>query len=129
MVIGLGGAGALPYYTRWITVDRRGLNDAYIARLPVKNRGWVAHEHDAPTEYLEKRGVVVFDVLNRLVHDSDTLMRETEPVWHDGRAVDLYAVPLDDRFLIFASFVADDTLKKTLDREDIQVRRAVPTSP
>src|SRR6266571_4532481 len=55
LVLCVGGAGAVPYYTDWPTVDRRGINDATIARLPLKEHGVVGHEHDAPYEYLRDR--------------------------------------------------------------------------
>lgn len=39
LVICVGGAGALPYYTMLPTVDRLGINDLQIARLPIAERG------------------------------------------------------------------------------------------
>ena len=71
LVLGVTGAGAVPYYTDWPTVDALGLNDAEIARLPLEERGVIAHEREAPYEYLVRRRVVVFDVLNQIVHRSD----------------------------------------------------------
>lgn len=66
--ISVGGAGALPYYTRWYTIDYFGLNDAQIARGRLETRGPVGHEHRASVAYLSAKGVVVFDILNRMLY-------------------------------------------------------------
>ncbi|MCB0336607.1 MAG: hypothetical protein KDD62_09880, partial [Bdellovibrionales bacterium] len=42
-ILCVGGAGALPYYSRLTTIDRRGLSDHYLARLPLTHRGIIAH--------------------------------------------------------------------------------------
>ncbi|NOT32309.1 MAG: hypothetical protein HOP15_17825 [Planctomycetes bacterium] len=114
VVLCVGGAGAVPYYTRWTTVDRRGLNDATIARTPVGGRGFVAHEHDAPHEYLVARGVVVFDVFNNLLVQRRGLrsLAKQEPFHHDGRVLTMRALTLDERALVFATFVDDAELAR-----------------
>jgi len=65
--IAVSGAGALPYYSRLPTVDTLGLNDAFIARQPVKRPGVVGHERAATAGYLKSRHVAIHDALNRLV--------------------------------------------------------------
>jgi arabinofuranosyltransferase len=65
------GAGALPYYTMWPTVDIYGLNDATIAHQRVRARSQIGHEQKLPPGYLSERGVVVVDVLNRLSFGND----------------------------------------------------------
>lgn len=64
VTIGLGGAGAIPYYTQWKAIDYRGLNDHHVARQPIKQRGKIAHEHEASLTYLHARGVEIFDLAN-----------------------------------------------------------------
>ncbi|HEX6886250.1 MAG TPA: hypothetical protein VF530_22945 [Planctomycetota bacterium] len=114
LVLCVGGAGAVPYYTRWTTVDRRGLNDATIARLPVARRGLVAHEHDAPHEYLVARGVVVFDFFNQLLVKRQGLasLARQEPFRHDGHELRMRTVLLDERALVFATYVDDAALAR-----------------
>lgn len=106
----VGGAGAVPYYTGWETVDRRGLNDAYIAHLPVAERGFIGHEKDAPYEYLVARGVVAFDCFNKTLVKRAGLKQLRGPIEHDGRRVPLHAVPLDERAFVFATFVSPEEL-------------------
>jgi hypothetical protein len=112
LVIAVGGAGAVPYYTRWTTVDRHGLNDVEIAHTPITRRGIIAHEHDATYEYLRRRGVAVFDILNRLIFPdlSKSLLKKRPPF--RGRRMPLRAIRLGDRYLVFASCVSDGELEK-----------------
>ena len=114
LVLGLGGAGAVPYYTGWETVDRRGLNDATIARLPLAQHGFVGHEHDAPYEYLVERRVVVFDYFNQLLLKRASLRQLKGPYTHDGHALEMRALvlPGDERVLVFATFVSDAELAR-----------------
>jgi len=109
LVLCVGGAGAVPYYTRWTTVDRRGLNDRTIARLPVVERGVIAHEREAPYDYLVERRVAVFDVLNRLILTQEELMKGRK-MQHEGRPLAMRAVRLDDVYLVFATFLAREEL-------------------
>ena len=67
--ISTGGAGALPYYTRWPVLDYRGLNDVHIAHAPIDSRGDIAHEKTATLRYLRDSGVVAFDVLNGMLFE------------------------------------------------------------
>ena len=111
LVICVGGAGAVPYYTDWPTVDRRGLNDVFIARLPVVRRGRVGHERDAPHEYLVEREVAIFDVLNRIVHHSDDVRSRRPTVVREGHVLPLKAVKVRDHYLVFATTLSDDALE------------------
>jgi hypothetical protein len=106
----VGGAGAVPYYTDWETVDRRGLNDAFIARQPIPERGFIGHEHDAPYDYLVERKVVAFDYFNQTLIKRAGLKQLRGPYEHDGRRVTLHAVPLDERAFVFATFVSPEEL-------------------
>ena len=65
--LAVGGAGALPYYSGFPTIDFRGLNDVHIAHQEIEQRGWVGHEKVASLEYLRQRGVAIYDVCNRIV--------------------------------------------------------------
>ncbi|MEQ1893301.1 MAG: hypothetical protein ABL998_12205 [Planctomycetota bacterium] len=106
LVFGVGGAGAVPYYTDWETVDRRGLNDAYIAHLPLVEHGFIGHERDAPYEYLVERKVVAFDHFNQTLIKRAGLRQLRGPFEHDGRRVTLHAIPLDERAFVFTTFVS-----------------------
>jgi hypothetical protein len=108
----VGGAGAVPYYTRWTTVDRRGLNDATIARMPVTERTFVGHEHDAPYEYLVARRVAVFDYFNQLLVKRQGLPQLRGPYEHDGHVLAMRAIELGERALVFATFVDDAELAR-----------------
>jgi arabinofuranosyltransferase len=71
--VAVTGAGALPYYTMWPTLDIYGMNDATIAHQPVRERSYVAHEQRLPAGYLAEKDIVVVDSLNRLVHGTDPM--------------------------------------------------------
>ena len=109
LVLCVGGAGAVPYYTRWTTVDRRGLNDRTIARLPVQSRGVIAHEREAPYDYLVERRVAVFDVLNRLILTPEELMKGRK-MQHEGRPLAMRAIRLDGVCFVFGTFLAREEL-------------------
>ena len=111
LVLCVGGAGALPYYTRWTTVDRRGLNDAHIARLPLDERGVVAHVRDAPYEYLEVRRVAVFDYKNGLLRTREQAQKVTAGEL-DGRPLLPRAVELGEQLMVFATFLPEDELRE-----------------
>jgi hypothetical protein len=107
VVLAVSGAGAVPYYTGWTTVDCLGLNDEHIAHLPLAERGLIGHERWAAPEYLDQRGVVVFDVYNRLLHEA--LPR---PRGYQGRRLAIRAIPLEGRYLVFATFAGDEELRR-----------------
>jgi hypothetical protein len=116
LVICVGGAGAVPYYTGWPTVDRRGLNDTLIARMELEERGMVAHEHDAPYEYLQLRRVAIFDVLNRLTYPAAALPRLPSTIVHDGRTLPLRIFKAGDRYLVFATFLPPKEFKESFSK-------------
>ena len=111
LVIAVKGAGALPYYTDWPTVDQHGLNDVHIAHQPITRRGIIAHERDATLDYLRERHVVMIDGLNRLVHQSPRALSKVRLVHVDGRWLPLVAVRVRGHYLVFAT---------PLDRESIR---------
>ncbi len=112
LVIGVGASGAVPYFTGLPTVDRRGLNDTYIAHMPLKKRGRIAHEHNAPYDYLVKRKVVVFDIFNQLVFPDKEKITADKKYFYDNREARVRAVEVDGQYLIFATFVSDEMLNE-----------------
>jgi len=61
------GAGAVPYYTMWPTMDVLGLNDVVVAHTPIKKHGVIAHEKVAPTAAIRARGIELFDAADHIV--------------------------------------------------------------
>ncbi len=120
LVLCAGGAGALPYYTRWPTVDYRGLSDLVIARTPVTERTIIGHEHKAPVEYLRERGVVVFDVLNQLVHGDDVRTYRRGRKFKNGDFWPLHAVRFPDgKTMVFATLVPEEEMRRRLGHLEI----------
>lgn len=115
LVLCVSPAGAVPYYTRWTTVDRHGLNDEWIARQPVDKRHRIAHERDAPFEYLQRRRVAVFDLYNRLISTREHL--EHEKPAHLGRRLALRGLEIEGQVLVFGTFLGDEELRALFGRE------------
>jgi arabinofuranosyltransferase len=57
VVIAVGPAGAIPYYSRLPTVDMRGLVDPWVARNGIIVSTVPGHQRMAPMSYLVERGV------------------------------------------------------------------------
>lgn len=114
VVLGTGGVGALPYYSRWETIDRRGLTDAHIAREPrsTHRKRRIAHEREASIEYLVERGVEVFTIYNRLLFDTDKGASKGRREGHNGQLHPLRAVAVGHKFMVFISFVSDERLEE-----------------
>lgn len=68
-LLGVQGAGALPWFSELPALDLHGLNDREIARLPVDERGLIAHEKLATPEIVRERGVVICETRSQLVFD------------------------------------------------------------
>ncbi len=107
LMLCVGGAGALPYYTRWPTLDFRGLNDPVIATGPLRERGAIAHEHYADAAYMRERGVVVFDALNHLVHEGDVSRYRDHAAIRGNQAWKLRAVRLGEHTMVFSAQVPE----------------------
>lgn len=107
LMVCVGGAGALPYYTGWPTLDFRGLNDPVIANSPISERGAIAHEHYASAAYMRERGVVVFDALNHLVHTGDVSRYRDHAAIRGGQAWKLRAVRLGEHTMVFSTQVPE----------------------
>ncbi len=116
-LLAVTGAGALPYYSGLPVIDFFGLNDAFIAHQEIRKRGRVAHEKAAPFGYLVERGVVIFDVQNRIV-----LPPGAEPPHR--RHVDrkwVYSGPVrcveaEGRYLLFATTLGEEAFRERFAR-------------
>jgi hypothetical protein len=115
-VLGVGGAGALPYFSGLPTVDFRGLNDAYVARLPVRERGWIAHEKAAPWAYLTARDVAILDVLNRIAWPAGLPEPEPHAARNDFYEGPLSCVEADGRYLLFATTLDEARFRERFSR-------------
>ncbi|NNE07024.1 MAG: hypothetical protein HKN20_00550 [Gemmatimonadetes bacterium] len=105
-VICVIGAGAVPYYTKWETIDFHGINDERVAHMKLGARGMIAHEKRAPVEYLVRRGVEIFDAVNLLIYPDPGVTARPLPAGSVGR---WRSVRLgDDAYLNFLSFLNDE---------------------
>lgn len=119
LMLCVGGAGALPYYTNWPTLDFRGLNDPHIARSPIKERGVIAHEHFADAAYMRERGVVVFDSLNQLVHEGDVSRFASHAALRGNDYWQLRAVRLGEHTMVFSTLVSEADFRRQFDQLEI----------
>ena len=144
-LLAVGGAGALPYYSRFPTLDFRGLNDVHVAHQEVTERGWIAHEKVASLDYLRQRGVVIYDVCNMIVlfeEIPEELLPNPpdDPMWESKRPIpqwieqlrssdpgprtwnrDFYEGPIrcveaEGHFLVFATTLTEPEFRKTFSR-------------
>lgn len=113
LVICVATVGALPYTTGLVTVDYHGLNDVRIARMPVAREGRMAHEQEASIEYLIERRVDLH------LAGSRTLRLHPREVFTDrlDRFRDHWRnVPIDGRYLCFASYVPEERFREVFGR-------------
>lgn len=110
--IAVSGAGAVPYYTDWPTLDLHGLNDVEIAHSPIAKRGWIGHERSASLELLRRRNVAVVDVVNRLVHDSRIDRRVRGARLYPE--LPLQVIPVRGRYFKFATPLSREELARAL---------------
>ncbi len=118
-LLAVGGAGALPYYSRLPVVDVLGLNDKWVARMDVRERGIVGHEKRAPFEYLQERGVVMYDVMNGLVrpeHSPEPRRPVISLSYYKGP---LRCVRVKGRHLLFATTLDDEAFRDVFRRFEI----------
>ncbi len=105
-LLGVRGAGALPYYSGFPALDLHGLNDLEIARLPVAERGIVAHEKIATEAILRERGVVICETKNDLLFDAPPPML-AQPIKRPYYEGPLRCVRLADKYLVFITTLDD----------------------
>ena len=120
------GAGAVPYYTGWPTVDFAGLNDVRISRQRLRKRGKIAHEHRARPGYLEERGVVAYDFLGGMLRTGEEVRRRRGDFARVVQSSEDYGRPCalalgEDRYLIFRTFVSDQRLREVFPGLDIHI--------
>lgn len=116
-LLAVTGAGALPYHSGLPVLDFFGLNDAFIAHQEIRERGRVAHEKAAPFDYLAERGVVIFDVQNRIVQPSGSdppRHRRVERKWVYSGPV--RCVEAEGRYLLFATTLGEEAFRETFAR-------------
>jgi hypothetical protein len=118
-LIALGGAGALPYYSGFPVLDFRGLNDVTIAHQKVDRRGVIAHEKWAPLSYLRERGVVIYDVLNRLVEPEGAPVPQIRLVRRAFYQGPVHCVRAEGRCLCFATTLEDEEFRRVFSRFEI----------
>ena len=109
LLICVASAGALPYYSRLPVVDVRGLNDEFVAHMPITERTKIAHEHAAPMSYLKQRDVIAFVFRSFVVDRLDRSVRVGDS-W-EGEPLQPRAVKLGDEVLVFGSLVSDRRLR------------------
>ncbi len=113
LVLCTATVGALPYVTRLETVDYHGLNDVRIARMPVAKEGRMAHEQEAPVEYLVERNVDVHLAGSRKLRRFPRVaftekLEKFRPYWRN--------VPIEGRYFSFASYVSEERFREVFGR-------------
>lgn len=115
LLIAVGAAGVVPYYTRLPTVDFFGLNDREVARQQVERRGLIGHEKVASLDYLERRGVALIEVMNNLVMRGPTekLPREARSAPYGGMPLHCFALG-GGQYLLFGTTLPAAKLRELL---------------
>ena len=124
LLLGVGGAGALPYYTMWPAVDFIGLTDAQIAHQTPSGTEHVlaGHQKWGSVDYLRERGVVMLDALNQIVFDqpydpdNDPFAVLRIMVIPD---VELRTVKVKDKYLVFATLVPEAEFQRVFGHLEI----------
>lgn len=108
LLIGVKGAGAVPYYSRLPALDLFGLNDVEIAHTPVTDRGLIAHEKMASRNYMLRRNLALCEVRNRIVYDHPWKIQDFDH-YRRGRLVSLRA---GDKYLNFKTFLPEKAFRE-----------------
>jgi len=96
------GAGAVPYYTMWPTLDMHGLNNVEIGHRKITRRGAIGHEKVASKNFLRKHRIEIWDAANRMVHRKKGRSRHCTKDQGCWKAVDVKG-----RTLKFVTFLND----------------------
>jgi hypothetical protein len=115
-LIAVGGAGALPYYSRMPVLDTRGLSDVAIAHQKIARRGKIGHEKIATREYIRRRGVIICDVLNRIVLPEGAPQPERRTVNRAHYQGPVRCVTAKGRYLVFATTLNEDEFRRVFAR-------------
>jgi hypothetical protein len=105
------GAGAVPYYTQWPTVDYLGLNDVTTAHKSISTRRVVAHEKGASQSYLRRRKVELFDHLGRIVHTKQDVDQQCETDQGCRKSIKVLGY-----YLNFKTFLTDEEFKRRFEK-------------
>jgi len=106
-----GAAGVMPYFSKLPTLDKLGLNDRTVSRMPLAARGQVGHERMATDEYLAK-SKVVYDVDNLAYVERIAQIPST--ILQDPRVLTVQL--LDGKWMHFRTFVDPARLRADLRR-------------
>jgi arabinofuranosyltransferase len=105
VVFATGAAGAVPFYTDWFTIDIHGLTDPVLARMPIEKPTAIAHERRATLEYLESRGVEMYDWRIRFIRKLPRALTSGE----EERVGGLYReIKLDGFYVGFVTFLDEE---------------------
>jgi hypothetical protein len=115
-LIAVGGAGALPYYSRMPVLDTRGLNDVVIAHQEIARRGKIGHEKVATRDYVRERGVVICDVQNRIVLPQGAPQPERRRVDRAFYQGPVRCVHAEGRYLAFATTLGEEEFRRVFAR-------------
>ncbi|MFN8177563.1 MAG: hypothetical protein U0167_06535 [bacterium] len=103
-----GAAGAIPYYTRWRILDRYGLNDFEIARMPVRSPV-LGHQHDVSLDYMRRRGVEGVEAV-------PIFTKKPNFSGPDGPLSLVRCVRIGDRYFAFLSLMSEDAFRAKFGR-------------
>lgn len=112
IILCTGGAGAVPYYTQWPTIDLLGMNDARIAHQKFRMFEPVGHQKKATKNYLQKRKVELFDVDNFIVHNKPGKNQKCAST-NKGC---LKSIKVGDYYLHFKTFLPDDEFRNRFEK-------------
>jgi len=117
IILCTGGAGAIPYYTQWPTVDLLGLNDVKIAHQKFNMSRRVGHQKRATNEYLRKRKVELLDVNNRIVVKWLVSKRpsKSQKCGNTNKGC-LKIIKVGNYYLYFKTFLTDDEFRKRFEK-------------
>lgn len=93
-------------------MDRLGINDLTVARMPIADRGVVGHEREASYEYLLERKVVILDMFNRIVFDENILAGRFRIKRYGSTPVTLKGFRLGERYLIFGTLASEAEIRR-----------------
>lgn len=124
--IAVGGAGAVPYYSRLPAVDILGLNDAHIAHTPSNsNLPLAGHRRFASLEYLRDRGAVMWPAvpMTFFFQEVDLDAVRNHPIYKvrglDGPPLPLRIVKTKGRYLIFMTLVPEEEFRRAFRHMEI----------
>jgi hypothetical protein len=107
-----GGAGAIPYYTQWPTIDLLGMNDVRIAHQKFMVSKKVGHQKKGTTKYLKERKVEFFDIDNFIVHKK---LGKNQRCRNTNKGC-LKSIQVGKYYLRFKTFMPDNEYRKRFEK-------------